>query len=103
MKSEYGQREQQQAGDRSRDIYPPIEYMGRGGATNRVELISCPSHLLAILRRRSEAITSSGAPERSGVFTSSSFRANKQYRSFPSAGCRGAERRGTKGGGAGDV
>jgi hypothetical protein len=25
--------------------HPPMEYMGRGGATNRAELISCPSHL----------------------------------------------------------
>src|SRR5450759_2749375 len=63
---------------RPRAPHPPMEYMGRGGATNFAELISWPSHLPATLRRTSAAISSSVAPERISVFTSSSSMANRQ-------------------------
>ena len=37
--------------------YPPIAYIGRGGATNCAELISWPSHLLAHVRADGAAIS----------------------------------------------
>src|SRR5580658_3393764 len=58
--------------------YPPIAYIGRGGATKREVLISCPSHLPATLRRIRAAISSSDAPPRSIPLTSSSSMANRQ-------------------------
>jgi hypothetical protein len=58
--------------------YPPIAYIGRGGGTNREELISWPAHLPATLRRITAAISASGALPRNISFTSSSSIANRQ-------------------------
>ena len=58
--------------------YPPIEYIGRGGATNFGELISWPIHLAARFSRMTAAISSSGACDRSKCFTSVSSMANRQ-------------------------
>jgi hypothetical protein len=58
--------------------HPPIEYIGRGGATNFAELISWPIHFLRTVSRIVAAISSSGAPLRSRPFTSVSSIANKQ-------------------------
>ena len=66
------------------EVYPPIAYIGRGGATNFDELISCPNHFLWTVPRMVAAISSSGAPERNTPLTSVSSIANRQYRSLPS-------------------
>jgi len=58
--------------------YPPIWYMGLGGATNFCELISWPIHLPATLRRTRASIAASSAPERISPFTSSSSMAKRQ-------------------------
>lgn len=59
-------------------IYPPIEYIGRGGGTNLGELISWPIHLAFTHSRIDAAIFSSGEPSRSMVLTSNSSMANRQ-------------------------
>src|ERR1051325_1102790 len=58
--------------------YPPMEYMGRGGATNCDELISCPSHLAVTHARILPRISSSEQPSRMRSRTSVSSIANKQ-------------------------
>jgi hypothetical protein len=65
--------------------HPPMEYIGRGGGTNRWELISWPIHLPATELRIMSAIAASDPPPRSNALTSVSSMANRQYRSFPSA------------------
>ena len=44
------------------NLYPPIAYIGRGGATNFALLISCPIHFFCTQARMVAAISSSGAP-----------------------------------------
>src|SRR5690606_35159692 len=66
--------------------HPPIACIVRSGFTNRAVLISCPSHFAHTVRRITSArAAGSGSARRRSGFTSTSSRANRQFRSFPSA------------------
>ncbi len=68
----------------TQSAYPPIAYIGRGGATNCAVPISCPIHL-RIRFSRIAASTCPSSPPLNNPRTSISSTANRQYRSFPSA------------------
>ena len=58
--------------------YPPMAYIGRGGATNFEELMVCPAHFAVTVLRMAAAISLSGESWRNSALTSVSSMAKRQ-------------------------